>query len=99
MGRSRELTALDSAWQSTRRGHGSLQLLEGEPGIGKTRLLDEAFDHLTEDDALVIACSAGPRGPFLRDLESELEIERDAPAVLDRRRGRVGCGSSGCTQR
>jgi tetratricopeptide (TPR) repeat protein len=41
IGRERELGALDAALQDALAGHGSLVLLVGEAGIGKTRLADE----------------------------------------------------------
>ena len=42
VGRSAELDLLQSGLGSVRRGRGRTVLLRGEPGIGKTRLLDEA---------------------------------------------------------
>jgi hypothetical protein len=44
LGRERELAELRSALDDLRGGRGSLFLLVGEPGIGKTRLADEACD-------------------------------------------------------
>jgi hypothetical protein len=41
LGRERELAELDAALQDLGEGRGSLFLLTGEPGIGKTRLADE----------------------------------------------------------
>ncbi len=40
-GRDEELSELDAALESAARSRGSLYLLAGEPGIGKTRLADE----------------------------------------------------------
>lgn len=37
-GRDRELVALRRIWASVQRGHGAFTLLEGESGVGKTRL-------------------------------------------------------------
>ena len=41
VGRQKELAALEGALEAGTNGHGSLVLVSGEPGIGKSRLLDE----------------------------------------------------------
>jgi tetratricopeptide (TPR) repeat protein len=41
VGRTRELNGLEAALGEAADGHGSLQLVTGEPGIGKTRLMSE----------------------------------------------------------
>ena len=38
VGRDAERGALDAAWRTASEGEGTLVLLAGEPGIGKTRL-------------------------------------------------------------
>src|SRR5262249_27337110 len=43
VGRSEELAAMDAALHDTARGAGRVLVVEGEPGIGKSRLLDEAL--------------------------------------------------------
>ena len=42
-GRRRELDALARSWERCRRGKGQTILVEGDAGVGKTRLLDEAL--------------------------------------------------------
>jgi DNA-binding SARP family transcriptional activator len=42
-GRDSELAALRAAWEEACRGHGGFVVLTGEPGIGKSRLLDELY--------------------------------------------------------
>jgi predicted ATPase len=44
LGRAPELAQLVSALDDARSGHGSLVLVTGEPGIGKSRLMDEIAD-------------------------------------------------------
>jgi DNA-binding CsgD family transcriptional regulator len=43
VGRERELQTLGRLLERALTGHGSLALIEGEPGIGKTRLLEETL--------------------------------------------------------
>ena len=40
VGRDRELAAFEAAWSGVQRGQRALLVLSGEPGIGKTRLLE-----------------------------------------------------------
>src|SRR6266540_1228779 len=40
-GRGAELAALGAAWERARAGRGQVMLVEGEPGEGKTRLIEE----------------------------------------------------------
>jgi predicted ATPase/serine/threonine protein kinase len=44
VGRERELACLDSAFDETRNGHGLGLIIEGEPGIGKTALVEQFFE-------------------------------------------------------
>ena len=46
MGRRAELSVLASALQELEEGRGSLVLLVGEPGLGKTRLVQECGEQL-----------------------------------------------------
>ena len=44
IGRDAEWMQLQAAWRATSRGQPHMVLLEGEPGIGKTRLAEELLD-------------------------------------------------------
>jgi hypothetical protein len=48
VGREEELGALARRWDRARAGEGQLVLIVGEPGLGKSRLLDEFRSKLTE---------------------------------------------------
>jgi len=52
VGRSRELTALESMLAEAREGGGRLALLTGEPGIGKSRLAEEIARRATASGCL-----------------------------------------------
>ena len=44
LGRQREREVLDRAPEAAREGHGGVVAVYGEPGVGKTALLDYAFE-------------------------------------------------------
>src|SRR5215813_7786624 len=48
VGRTRELDILNTAWYRASSGEGAIVLLEGEPGVGKSRLLYEFMRGLEE---------------------------------------------------
>src|SRR6266566_322777 len=55
-----ELAALTAAWQGARGGRGQVVIVEGEPGEGKTRLIEELVAHARLDDATVATARAVP---------------------------------------
>ncbi len=71
MGRGEELDLLMNRWDRAGRGHGSAVTVVGEPGIGKTRLLDE-FTKRAEPAMVTLACSplqtATPLAPVITAL-------------------------------
>src|SRR6266850_1036074 len=58
--RSVELATLTAAWQRARGGRGQVVIVEGEPGEGKTRLIEELVAHARLDDASVATARAVP---------------------------------------
>lgn len=54
VGRDRELTVLHRSLREAMQGHGSLVLIGGEPGIGKTRLADQVLSRAREDGMRVL---------------------------------------------
>ena len=70
IGRDRELARLAAAWHAARKGAGRAVLVEGEGGIGKTRLVQElqaAAGRADPGVRLVTATAAagpGPAAPF-----------------------------------
>jgi len=51
-GRARELARLESMYDTARGGEGRVVLLEGEAGVGKTRLVDEFFGRFSDGNVL-----------------------------------------------
>lgn len=73
VGRDRELSDLSARWAQTRDGRGQIVLVSGEPGIGKTRLLDEflARDQVPAEQVLTMACVPQAKlSPLLPALEA-----------------------------
>ncbi len=60
IGRRAELAALTSAWQRARSGRGQVVIVEGEPGEGKTRLIEELVAHARLDESSVASARAVP---------------------------------------
>ena len=66
VGRASESARLRSWWGSARDGDGRLLLIDGESGIGKTRLVAELARNIEAGGALVLwgRCDEGPVMPF-----------------------------------
>ena len=75
VGREEETTELGQLLESARQGNGSLVLIGGEPGVGKTRLCEEMLADAGEQQMLVLVghCYEGegaqPFIPFVESLE------------------------------
>ncbi len=48
VGREEQLDLLGRRWERARKGEGQLALIVGEPGLGKSRLIEEFRVHLGE---------------------------------------------------
>ena len=89
VGRRSELEALASAWSAARTGHGQVVVIEGEPGIGKSRLVAEfGLDLASGPPGEWIQVDASPlldRTPFglIRDVLSEIAEVPDVAGLLD----------------
>ena len=82
MGRVRELRVLQDAFDDARRGHGGVQVVVGEPGVGKTRLAAALVEHAEAHDARVISTRGWLNGPaywpwteVVRGLTADLDGE------------------------
>lgn len=84
IGRSIELAQLDSLLRSAVAGSGRIVLVEGEGGIGKTRLLDELASHAATVSAQLLRATAEEierRRPF-GAMGDCLGIARAAPEAV-----------------
>ncbi len=80
VGRDAELAALDAVLTGARSGRGSSLLLWGEPGVGKTTLLDAAA--ASADDATVLRC-AGIEAESALPFGGLTDLLRTQHGVLD----------------
>lgn len=84
VGRDAEVAQLTAALEAARRGAGRLVELVGEPGIGKSRLLDEMRDRAQGMAVHGVACqayeSATPYGPFRALLRALLAVPEQTGA-------------------
>jgi class 3 adenylate cyclase/tetratricopeptide (TPR) repeat protein len=85
IGRDAELAELDRALEAVRAGRGTIVELIGEPGVGKSRLVDELLERGDGFRVLEVACdeydSSTPYLAVGRALRTVLDVgEHDSPA-------------------
>jgi len=87
-GRDAELTALDQCWSRAERGEGGIVLVTGEPGIGKSRLVDSFIAgrqwHYARTIRLAASAFDGdsPLRPFIDWFHSAADLEAADSADL-----------------
>src|ERR1700723_2074791 len=83
VGRGEELDLLLTRWSQARDGEGRVVLLSGEPGIGKSRILNAVHERLEAQgvQALRFQCSPyyvnSPFWPVIENFERTLKFTRD----------------------
>ena len=81
-GRDTELETLRTAWHEARAGRGSVMLIEGEAGVGKSRLVDALLEQADPTDAHLLYGAYLPGGALLGFCDAVLG--RFGRAHLDR---------------
>ena len=83
VGRSAELAVLDRLIDDARHGHGSALVVSGEPGIGKTALLNALRTRVTATGGRVLWGRATASGRPYRPLAHALIDPWHSPAIRD----------------
>jgi class 3 adenylate cyclase/tetratricopeptide (TPR) repeat protein len=102
VGRDEEIRLLLSRWQAAKAGDGHVILLTGEPGIGKSRIIQMLREHVRGDHATVLRYYCSPfyvhsaLHPVLDQLERAAGLKKsDRPEVkLDKLEALLGQGSA-----
>src|SRR6266487_5433869 len=80
IGRERELTAVMTHYEASKGGCARVVLVTGDPGIGKTRLLDEIARRTAQDGAIILQGGASeaegmpPSLPFVEALGRYIQV-------------------------
>jgi DNA-binding SARP family transcriptional activator len=80
VGRRRELAQLEQLWNQAQNGQGQLALVVGEPGIGKTRLIQALITHIQQQGATILygGCyeyeATTPYLPFVEGLRAHVHM-------------------------
>lgn len=83
IGKDRELEFLRAAWQSVKAGRGQVVLINGEAGIGKSRLTQSFKEGLAAEPHMLLDCRCSPYHqnsslyPLIELLRRRLEIQRE----------------------
>src|SRR5215813_4305259 len=88
VGRAEELALLRRRWEQAKQGAGQVVLLSGEPGIGKSRLVQEFKEQLTDEGVMRVEFRCSPYHqnsalyPIIEHLQHLLQFaRRDGPAT------------------
>jgi class 3 adenylate cyclase/predicted ATPase len=60
VGRQEELGLLMRSWEASKEGHGQVVLIQGEAGIGKSRLVEALRERVSEEDYIWVATRCPP---------------------------------------
>src|SRR4029450_13787720 len=60
VGRDAERSALRRLWDETKQGRGGLAVVTGDPGIGKSRLVQTLKDTVIEEHNIRLTCQCRP---------------------------------------
>ena len=83
VGRGRELAVLAHSLEEARAAHAGIVLLAGEPGIGKTRLLEEFPGPTLAAGVTVLRGVAGYGSSSVYHTDKLLRLSQDLPIILE----------------
>jgi tetratricopeptide (TPR) repeat protein len=104
IGRDDELDLLLCRWERTKRGHGGISLVTGQPGIGKSRLIAALEERLEGEAGTGLRYFCAPHHknnslyPFISHLEEAAEIYDYDTASKKVRKLRSACASAGMSE-
>lgn len=82
--RDEEMALLIGRWQQAKKGDGQVVLLSGEPGIGKSRLVQEIYEQIADEQhgQISFQCSPYYTGtafyPFIEQLKFAIGLDRES---------------------
>jgi len=83
VGRIEELDLLSDRWQSAKKGEGQIVFISGEPGMGKSRIVDAFSERISSDPYYLLICQCSPYHinsplhPVIRQLERSAGFDGD----------------------
>ncbi|MBR0831010.1 AAA family ATPase [Bradyrhizobium manausense] len=86
--REEEIALLTARWQQAKEGDGQVVVLFGEPGIGKSRIIQEIFERLGGDRHGHVSFQCSPYYtstafyPFIEQLKFSLGLDREDASAL-----------------
>ncbi|WP_024519586.1 AAA family ATPase [Bradyrhizobium sp. Tv2a-2] len=85
--RDEEMALLLARWRQAKQGNGQVVLLSGEPGIGKSRIVEEIRDRIAGDRHAQVFFQCSPYytstafHPFVQQLKFALGLERESAVM------------------
>ena len=86
--REEEISLLMGRWQQAKDGDGQVVVKFGEPGIGKSRIIQEIFERISGDRHGQVSLQCSPYytstafHPFVDQLKFSLGLDREDPSAL-----------------
>jgi len=78
VGRDAELSVIQGHWQHARRGEGQVVVLQGDPGIGKSRVAETLMASMADESDVSICCQCSPHHEHTPLFPFRQELERSA---------------------